>query len=111
MDGSLSVPAAVGRSGALLALVIFCCIGLEGNAFALSGRGGGYQNPQHLRQLKTEARVRQLDKLLALSVAQKAQLNTALQRSTDKNAGLQIRALLTDQQRRIYNHAPKTAQE
>jgi len=95
----------------VLALVIFCCIGLEGNGFALSGRGGGYQNSQHLRQLKAEARVRQLDGLLGLSVAQKVQLNTLLRRSTDKNVALQIRALLTDQQRKIYDHAPKIAQE
>jgi len=90
--------------------MIFCCIGLEGKALALSGRGGATRT-QHLRQLKAEARVRQLDELLALSTAQKAQLNTALQRSTDNNVALQIRALLTDQQRKIYDQAPKTVQE
>jgi hypothetical protein len=88
-----------------------CCAALDGTAGALSGRGGGYRSENHHRQAGVEARLRELDELLALSAAQKVQVKGTLQRLTDKDAAPQIRALLTDRQRSIYDHAHKPAQE
>ena len=93
---------------ALAVALVFCCCGaIAGTALALSGRGGGYQSERHHQRASVSAQIRRLNELLGLSAAQKQQLSVILLRSAPAATPTkaQIRALLTERQRAIYDRS------